>query len=67
VDDRGVGLRATWHSDRGVIVLSIWHGDKCSGSFRVPVSDATRLAEVLLTSVNEWAETVPAPRAAEGD
>jgi hypothetical protein len=66
VDDRGVGLRATWHSDRGVIVFSIWHGDACSGSFRLPVNDAARLAEVLLNSMSEWAETLEPPTAVKG-
>jgi hypothetical protein len=67
VDDRGVGLRATWHAEREVIVLSIWRGEQCTGSFRLPVSDAARLANVLLTSVSEWAAIMAPPKAVNGD
>ena len=57
VDDRGVGFRATWHADDGVIVLSIWHDEQCTASFRLPDSEAARLAGMLVMSVSDWASS----------
>ena len=46
-DDRGAGLRASWHPERGIVVLSLWKGDVCAGTFRLPVDEAPRLAAFL--------------------
>jgi hypothetical protein len=71
VDDRGVGMRVTWHPEGTVIVLSLWHGEDCAGTFRLPVAEASRLASLLLTSVTDWASMVEAqtarPNASNGD
>jgi hypothetical protein len=58
VDDRGVGLRATRHADDGIVVLSIWHDEQCTASFRLPVSEAARLAGMLVTGVSDWASSL---------
>ena len=49
VDERDAGLRVTWHAEREIIVLSVWHGARCSGSFRIAIADAPRLAAFLST------------------
>ncbi len=46
-DARGHGLRATWHAERDEVVLSLWRDDVCTGTFRLPASHASRLAEFL--------------------
>lgn len=46
-DERGIGLRATWHHDRGIVNLSIWRGDRCVETFRLTHSDAGRLIGFL--------------------
>ena len=60
VDDRGTGLRATWHPEGRVVVVSLWDGDRCRGTFRLPIADAARLANLLLTGVTEWASMIDA-------
>jgi hypothetical protein len=71
VDDRGVGLRATWHPNDGVVVLSIWHDERCAGSFRLSVGEAARLARLLVTSVGDWPSqrqvAPPVSKAVNGD
>ena len=47
-DERGTGLRVTWHAERGLVVLSLWRDDVCVGTFRMPVADAARLATFLV-------------------
>ena len=46
-DERGVGLRATWHLDRGIVNLSIWRDDRCAETFRLPVAEVGRLIGFL--------------------
>ena len=46
-DDRGRGLRASWHPEQGVVVLSRWKGDVCAGTVRLDHEDARRLAGFL--------------------
>ena len=47
-DERGVGLRVTWHAERDVVVLSLWRDERCTGTFRLPLSDTARLASFLV-------------------
>ncbi|GIJ47249.1 hypothetical protein Val02_41350 [Virgisporangium aliadipatigenens] len=49
VDERGNGrtMRVSRHPDRGVAVVSIWAGGLCRASFRLPLSEVDRVAEVL--------------------
>ena len=39
VDERGLGLRATWHPERGIVNLSVWREDRCMETFWLPVAD----------------------------
>jgi hypothetical protein len=46
-DERGTGLRATWHPERDLAVLSLWRDDVCVGTFRLTRADAARLVAFL--------------------
>ena len=47
VDDRGHGLRATWHATRGFVNLSLWRDDLCVETFRLSAAEASRLVAFL--------------------
>ena len=51
VDERGVGLRATWHPERGIVNVSIWRDDRCTETFWLSLADAGRLASFLVTGL----------------
>jgi hypothetical protein len=40
-------MRLSWYADTGVAVFSIWQGGKCTGTFRLPMGDLTRMIEIL--------------------
>ena len=51
VDERGVGLRATWHLEHGFVNVSIWRDDVCTETFHLSVADAARLVGFLATGL----------------
>ena len=53
VDERGMGLRATWHLDRGIVNLSVWRGDRCAETFWLSVTDAGDLVQFLVSGLTE--------------
>ena len=55
VDERGVGLRATWHPERGIVNLSIWREDRCVETFWLPVADVGRLVSFLVGGLSDVA------------
>jgi hypothetical protein len=40
-------MRLSWYSDTGVAVFSIWQGGRCTGTFRLPMDDLSRMIEIL--------------------
>ena len=62
VDERGVGLRATWHPERGIVNLSVWREDRCVETFWLSIGDAGRLATFLVAGLADAATL-----GAEGD
>jgi hypothetical protein len=56
LDERGVGLRATWHADRGFVNVSLWTGNGCVQTFHLTPVEAGRLVGFLATVL---AEAVP--------
>src|ERR1700759_5824189 len=40
-------MRLSWSSNTGVAVFSIWQGGTCTGTFRLPMDDLTRLVDSL--------------------
>ena len=59
LDERGVGLRATWHLERGFANLSIWRGDRCTETFHLSVADAAGLIAFLADGLAERAAGTP--------
>src|SRR5687767_8232767 len=49
IDVRGDGrtMRVSLHPDRDIAVISLWSGSTCRASFRLPLEDSARLAELL--------------------
>ena len=40
-------MRLSWYADSSVAVFSIWQGNRCTGTFRLPFADLTRMVEAL--------------------
>jgi hypothetical protein len=59
VDERGTGLRVSWHAERSVTVLSLWRDDVCVGTARLPVTDTARLASFLVDHLGRLAAEKP--------
>jgi len=55
-DERGTGLRASWHEQRGAVVLSLWREDVCVGTFQLRPEEAGRLAGFLAGHLGDAAE-----------
>lgn len=49
LDDRGEQrtLRVTWHREVDLVVLSLWREGRCTGTFRLRVSEVPTLIEAL--------------------
>lgn len=58
VDERGIGLRATWRPEHGFVNVSLWSGDRCVQTFRLTPVEAGRLVGYL---AGVLADAVPAP------
>jgi hypothetical protein len=44
-------MEVSWHSEEQLIVISLWHGSVCRATFRMPVSDAPDLAQMLVGAI----------------
>jgi hypothetical protein len=65
LDERGTGLRVTWHPERDLVVLSVWQDDRCVGTFRMSVQDVPRLSGLLAAALGDWVDQAgPDPGAA---
>jgi hypothetical protein len=58
VDERGVGLRATWHPDLALVNLSLWSGGRCVQTFHLTAVEVGRLVGFL---AGVLADAVPEP------
>jgi hypothetical protein len=56
LDERGAGLRVTWHPERDLVVLSVWQDDGCVGTFRMSVEDVPRLSGLLAAALDDRAD-----------
>jgi hypothetical protein len=61
VDERDIGLRATWHLDRGFVNLSLWRDDRCVETFHLTPVEAGRLIGFLASGLGD-AVSAPVPR-----
>jgi hypothetical protein len=69
LDERGTGLRVTWHPERDLVVLSVWQGDSCIGTFRMSVQDVPRLSGLLAAALGDWVDQttlIPSTSGASG-
>jgi hypothetical protein len=67
LDERGAGLRVTWHPERDLVVLSVWQGESCVGTFRMLVQDVPRLSGLLAAALGDWVDqSGPTPEAEAG-
>ena len=66
IDERGVGLRATWRLSHGFVNISLWRVDQCTETFHLTPAQAVRLVSFLVEGLGDaaGAATVPAPLAA---
>jgi len=53
VDERGVGLRATWRLDRGFVNLSLWREGVCVETFHLTPAAAAELVAFLAHGLAE--------------
>jgi hypothetical protein len=51
-------LRVTWHEEDRIVVFSQWVGDTCVSAIPVKISDASELAELLVSAVGEVVRSV---------
>jgi hypothetical protein len=58
IDERGIGLRATWRLEHGFVNLSLWRHDRCVETFRLTPAEASRLIGFLVEGL---ARAVPEP------
>lgn len=63
IDERGIGLRATWRLERGFINLSLWRHDVCVETFRLTPAEASRLIAFLVEGLARAVPEPPAPPA----
>jgi hypothetical protein len=56
LDERGTGLRVSWHPERDLVVLSVWQDDSCVGTFRMSVQDIPRLSGLLAAALGDWVD-----------
>lgn len=61
LDERGVGLRATWHEEHGFVNLSLWSDDRCVQTFHLTPVEAGRLVG-FLAGVLAGAVAAPSPQ-----
>jgi len=53
LDERGIGLRATWHLDVGFVNLSLWRNDRCVETFHLTPAEAGRLIGFLASGLGD--------------
>ena len=58
VDERGVGLRASWRRAHGFVNVSLWRDDRCVETFHLSPEEVARLTSFFATCL---AEVVAAP------
>lgn len=58
LDDRGIGLRATWRPAHGFVNVSLWRDDRCVETFHLTPKAASELVAFLVSGL---AASVPSP------
>ena len=60
MDERGIGLRATWRLNYGFINLSVWRGDTCVETFHLTPTNAAAFVNFLVQGLADVALVAPA-------
>lgn len=58
LDERGIGLRATWHPARGFINVSLWRDDRCVETFHLSPHASSDLTAFVVRTL---ASSIPGP------
>ena len=45
-------MRLSWYANTGIAVFSIWQGGTCTGTFRLPMDDLSRMVDSLRRGMN---------------
>jgi hypothetical protein len=61
VDERGVGLRASWRRAHGFVNVSLWRDDRCVETFHLSPGEVARLTAFLAASLTEVVSAPVAP------
>jgi hypothetical protein len=59
VDERDIGLRATWRLEHGFVNLSLWRDDCCVETFHLTPATAARMVTFLVEGLAEVATVLP--------
>src|SRR6201985_2543588 len=59
-------MRLSWYANTGVAVFSIWQGGTCTGTFRLPMDELSRLVDSLRRGVPGQADESSGPIALGG-
>src|SRR3954451_22688635 len=62
IDERGIGMRCTWHLERGFINLSLWRDDTCVETFHLTPADAANLVSFLASGLADATAVASAAR-----
>jgi len=54
-------MRLSWYANTGIAVFSIWQGGTCTGTFRLPLDDLSRLIESLGRALPDGPADVAGP------
>ena len=56
VDERGIGMRASWHPERGILNVSLWREDTCVETFHLTRGEAAKLIGFIAEGLADSAE-----------
>ena len=59
-------LRVTWHPGSSTLVFSHWTGTVCTASTPVKLPEASKIVDLVVSSLRDVAEAVPTPVAPSG-
>ncbi len=59
-------LRVTWHPVSSTLVFSHWTGSVCTASTPVKLPEASKIVDIVVSSLRDVAEAAPAPVAPSG-
>src|SRR5271163_3254266 len=46
-------MRLSWYANTGIAVFSIWQGGTCTGTFRLPLDELSRMVDALSRGLDD--------------